>query len=497
VHEVNFRFGVKLTFTMIVFAVVISFTIATIDHLRLREQAFQNKRDQVEHNELMAKYALETIEKAYEVFGNNITLKMKENSRFLKKLYLENPSIDTWDFTLLKESLGMDIYLIDEHNVIVNSSYEPDVGLDFNACCQKLVSVLDERRLSGEFYEDGMDNELNSGLIKKYSYMPTHDKKYIIQLGYSLQEGDIFNRFNFLNTIDELVKSSPSTNKINVLNIGGYILGNSRANDEQKVSGGRRQSFDQTLRTGETTEYRGIWNNEPAIYRYVAYVSKYDTGTTRNKVLEIIYHDKDLQTVLSNNKRAFMLQLVIILVITIALSFIISGWVAKPMHLAFHDSLTGLKNRAAFEELLKVTIAEETKSTALLMIDLDNFKLVNDNLGHDRGDQLLKSVADCITQTARKDDITIRLGGDEFVLVMPSTDKREAGQLAARIIDAIIDSTTSEIDLQNENVTVSIGISLFPEDGIDPETLCKKADKALYVSKENGKNQYHFYEDTI
>ncbi|TCZ76633.1 GGDEF domain-containing protein [Paenibacillus albiflavus] len=493
----NFRFGVKLTFTMIVFAVVISFTIATIDHVRLRDQAIQNKRNQVENNELMAKYALETIEKAYEVFGNNITLKMRENSRNLDNLYIKNPSVDTWDFASLKESLGMDIYLIDEHNVIAYSSYKPDIGLDFNACCQKLVSVMNERRLSGEFYDDGMDNELNTGLIKKYSYMPTHDQKYIIQLGYSLQEGDIFNRFNFLNTIDELVKSSPSTNKINVLNIGGYILGNARINDDQKVSGGRRQSFEQTLQTGETTEYRGIWNNEPAIYRYVAYVSKYDTGTTRNKVLEIIYNDKDLETVLSNNKQAFIFQLFIILIITIVLSFIISGWVAKPMHLAFHDSLTGLKNRAAFDELLKATIAEENKSTALLMIDLDNFKLVNDNLGHDRGDQLLKSVAECITQSARKDDITIRLGGDEFVLVMPSADKREAGQIAARIIDAIVESTTSEIDLKDENVTVSIGISLFPEDGVDPDTLCKKADQALYASKENGKNQFHFYEDMV
>ncbi len=490
----KFHFGIKLTITMIVFAVVISFTIATSDHLRLKNQAVSNKMDHVKQDEMMVTYALDTIEKAYTVFGDNIAVQMKENSVFLLDLYEKTPNFDEWDFAALKQLMPVDIYIINSENVITHSSLENDVGMDFSKCCQKLAKTLDERRESEEFFHDGIDIEQSTGVIKKYSYMPTADKKYIIQLGYSLQDGDIFRKFNFLDTIDELVQKNPSLNEINVLNIGGIPIGQPANQPDQKLSEERRKAFDQTLKTGKTTEFRGIWNNEPAIYHYVHYISEYDEGTTKDKVLEIIYNDKDLQSILSKNKKTFIIQLIFISVITVFLSFIISKWVSRPMHLAFHDSLTGLKNRAAFDELLQTTIAKEKGITALLMIDLDNFKLVNDYLGHDKGDHLLKCVAQCICSVARKNDITIRLGGDEFVLLMPGTSKEEVELTANLIIKTIVESTSQEIQLEGEKVTVSIGISLFPVHGDDPESLCKKADMALYVSKEKGKNQYTFSE---
>ncbi|RAV21229.1 GGDEF domain-containing protein [Paenibacillus contaminans] len=492
----QFRFGIKLTVTMIVFAVAISFAIATSDHLRLREQAIHNKTDQVRQYERMAKYALETIEKAYLVFGANVATKMRENSFFLMNMYERNPNFDEWDFASLKRMLSLDIYIINSSNVVTHSSMARDVGINFSECCRKLAQVLEEKRNAGEFFHDGIDIEQKSGAIKKYSYMPTRDKKFTIELGYSLEEGDIFNKFNFLSTIDELVQNSPSINEVNVLNIGGIAFGESEDASGRKLTEERRAYFERTLNTGQTTEFTGQWQNEPAIYRYVHYVSEFDTGTTQNKVLEIIYNDKDLQLILSGNKKTFAWQLVVILAITVVLSLLISRWVAKPMYLAFHDSLTGLKNRAAFDELLVSTIAKNKGNTAILMIDLDNFKLVNDHLGHDMGDQLLKSAAHCIRSIARKEDITIRLGGDEFVLIMPSASKMQAEDAASRIIEAIVTSTAQEFQLKDEKVTVSIGISLFPEHGADPETLCKKADIALYESKERGKNQYRFYRES-
>lgn len=492
----RFRFGIKLTVTMIVFAVAISFAIATSDYLRLRDQAIRNKSDQVRQYERMAKYALETIEKAYSVFGENIASKMRENSYFLVNTYERNPNFDSWDFAALKRMLSLDIYIIDSNNVVTHSSMAQDVGINFSECCRKLAQVLQEKRKAGEFFHDGLDIEQKSGAIKKYSYMPTRDKKFTIELGYSLQEGDIFNKFNILNTIDELVQNSPSINRINVLNIGGIAFGESEDAPSLKLDEDRRAYFERTLATGQTTEFTGQWRNGQAIYRYVHYVSDFDTGTTQNKVLEIIYNDNDLQLILKGNKKTFALQLAVILAVTVVLSLLISRWVARPMYLAFHDSLTGLKNRAAFDELLATTLAKNKGVTAILMIDLDNFKLVNDHLGHDMGDQLLKSAAHCIRSIARKEDITIRLGGDEFVLIMPSASKMQAEDAAGRIIEAIVTSTAQEFQLKNEKVTVSIGISLSPEHGADSETLCKKADIALYESKERGKNQYRFYRES-
>src|SRR5690606_18512536 len=122
----------------------------------------------------------QTIEKAYYLFGKEISSQMEASSRYLIGLYQRNPSFDEWNFTALKNMLGFDIYIINEQNVITHSSYPEDIGLDFNVCCPKLSQTITERRNSGEFFADGIDIEQTSGNIKKYSYMATPDKKYTI-----------------------------------------------------------------------------------------------------------------------------------------------------------------------------------------------------------------------------------------------------------------------------------------------------------------------------
>ncbi len=171
-------------------------------------------------------------------------------------------------------------------------------------------------------------------------------------------------------------------------------------------------------------------------------------------------------------------------------------WVAKPLHLAFHDSLTGLKNRTALDELFKKKTNKTRRNNALVLIDLDNFKLVNDYLGHGLGDQLIKNTARVIRQIARQGDVAIRWGGGEFVLFLPSISKEEAERTAKKIIHALKEMTSNVALFEEVQVTASIGIALSPDDGIDQETLLKKADLALYASKEKGKNQYQFYENS-
>ncbi|UVI31048.1 GGDEF domain-containing protein [Paenibacillus spongiae] len=205
----------------------------------------------------------------------------------------------------------------------------------------------------------------------------------------------------------------------------------------------------------------------------------------------MIYNEHDLQAALKANRSWLIVQLLIVFGVTIVLSAIISRWVARPMTLAFHDSLTGLKNRAAFDEALAAVLGENRGTTAL--IDLDNFKAVNDNQGHAKGDHLLQCTAQSIRTIARKEDITIRWGGDEFVLIMPATSKQEAEESAKSIIAAIKKMSEREFAPAGGQISVSIGISLAPEHGVDPEMLCKRADIALYASKEKGKDQYRFY----
>jgi diguanylate cyclase (GGDEF)-like protein/PAS domain S-box-containing protein len=163
-------------------------------------------------------------------------------------------------------------------------------------------------------------------------------------------------------------------------------------------------------------------------------------------------------------------------------------------YLAYHDPLTGLGNRKLFYERLSQSLKEakiNRQTIALLFLDLDGFKQINDTLGHDMGDLLLKTVAKRLTRTLRESDFVSRLGGDEFTAILPHIyNFSDAGKIAEKLLSNI----TQPFMLSGKTViiTTSIGISLFPIDGEDADTLIKKADAAMYRAKQLGKNKYEF-----
>lgn len=162
---------------------------------------------------------------------------------------------------------------------------------------------------------------------------------------------------------------------------------------------------------------------------------------------------------------------------------------------AYHDPLTGLPNRQMFHERLHQCIeqaASKNKLVALLFLDLDRFKLINDSLGHDVGDLLLKGVAERLKGCLRGSDTISRLGGDEFTVILPGIPgKADAARVAEKILDAITEVFI--LEGHKLSITTSIGISLYPLDGQDKETLIKTADGAMYRAKELGKNRFEFY----
>lgn len=164
-------------------------------------------------------------------------------------------------------------------------------------------------------------------------------------------------------------------------------------------------------------------------------------------------------------------------------------------HKAHHDSLTQLPNRSLFKDRLiqsvKASIRYD-KSFALLYIDLDNFKPINDNIGHDAGDFVLKEVSKRLMKSVRESDTVARIGGDEFsVILMDVTNNKKAGIVAEKIIESVgLRIQFSEHHLQ---IGVSIGIAMFPKDANDVEQLIKHADQAMYKAKSSGKNRYCFY----
>ncbi len=167
--------------------------------------------------------------------------------------------------------------------------------------------------------------------------------------------------------------------------------------------------------------------------------------------------------------------------------------------LAHHDPLTKLPNRLLFNDRLDHALQHalrEDNQVAVLFLDLDRFKNINDSLGHPVGDKLLQSAAERITNLLRKEDTVARLGGDEFIILI---EEHDDAQVIAHLAQKIINSFSSPflIDRHELHLTVSVGISLYPHDGEDSATLVKNADAAMYRAKEEGRNDYQFYTTSL
>ncbi len=167
----------------------------------------------------------------------------------------------------------------------------------------------------------------------------------------------------------------------------------------------------------------------------------------------------------------------------------------KLLKMAMHDSLTGLANREMLYEYLEKTLARAKRNNqqfTVMFIDLDNFKTINDLHGHKVGDELLVQFSRCLQASTRKENIISRFGGDEFVIVVSSESWRDGCETAVkRLMNAITDMMT---DIGYADViSASIGLAIFPKDGMDSDTLLQNADTAMYVAKTSGKNSFHYF----
>ena len=168
---------------------------------------------------------------------------------------------------------------------------------------------------------------------------------------------------------------------------------------------------------------------------------------------------------------------------------------AQMSYMAQHDTLTGLPNRALLTDRLAQSMAlaqRHDQKVVLLYLDLDNFKHINDSLGHSVGDELLQAVAKRLNECVRQSDTVCRQGGDEFVLLLAEVDTvKDAARAAAMLIEAT--SSPYLVGAHRLHVSASIGLSIYPDDGSDVETLLRNADTAMYHAKKNGRNNFQMF----
>lgn len=162
--------------------------------------------------------------------------------------------------------------------------------------------------------------------------------------------------------------------------------------------------------------------------------------------------------------------------------------------LAYYDDLTDLPNRKSLDSHIEKSLSRSKRhkhNFTLMFVDLDNFKHVNDSMGHEAGDLLLKEVVKRLRGSIRDEDLISRIGGDEFIVVFEETNKDEIEVIATRILESV--ARPYLIHEQEANISLSIGISMYPDDGETKETLIDHADKAMYFAKNNGKNNFKVY----
>jgi diguanylate cyclase (GGDEF)-like protein/PAS domain S-box-containing protein len=168
-------------------------------------------------------------------------------------------------------------------------------------------------------------------------------------------------------------------------------------------------------------------------------------------------------------------------------------------HSAQHDFLTGLPNRMLLNDRIEQAIIfapRHKKKVVVLFLDLDGFKHINDSLGHQIGDKLLQSVAKRLADCVRGSDTVSRQGGDEFVVLLSEVEQAEDAAITARRMLQVV-AEAHPIDKHDLHVTTSIGVSVYPDDGLDAETLIKNADTAMYQAKENGRQSYQFFKPSM
>jgi len=268
-----------------------------------------------------------------------------------------------------------------------------------------------------------------------------------------IQVNDAFNSVTGY-TIEEMLGKTPE------------LLG-SRLNDERFC----RAMLEKLVRSGH---WEGeVWNTRKNGEVYPAWVTISALRNERRRITHYVGMVTDITAIKESQKRL--------------------------EYLASYDGLTGLPNRSFFHSRLQHAIEAASRHghlLAILFIDLDNFKMINDTLGHDMGDRLLVEMAGRLKGCVRQDDTLARLGGDEFTVLLENMgDAGEAARTAQRLVEAA--STPFGLSGREIFVSASIGISVFPTDGQDLLTLMKSADTAMYKVKEQGRNHYQFFTEAM
>ncbi|MFF5994206.1 GGDEF domain-containing protein [Lysinibacillus sp. KU-BSD001] len=480
-----------ITFSIILVSVV---TFTNRELLRKDIKAEQQKSWELIENHILSDMTI--IDNAHYYFDSVVSEQLETELRKMAALYEENPDVSKWDLEALKAQHGYEIYILDETNTVIHTTFTSDLGLSFSACCSKFSAGLDKRRLSGEYYSDAINISTTTGELWKYSYLATPDKKYLLELGLNASNVDLFQKFNFFKTATDLNNKYNDLLEVRILNSGGYYLDANPGEDYKIKHEDERfkEAYEKALQTMEPVEYTDqLADGYMEISRFIPYQAEQVRGASTKRVIYMKYGNSNELASLERNIQQFWLILVIAIVTSLILLVVISGILTKTIRLATFDPLTGVNNRASYVNVMDELLQRKRKdNVGLLLVDLDNFKQVNDQYGHMEGDRVLVETGAILKNVVKKEGIVARFGGDEFAIVLPNTTVDRIEAIAHEVLQAFR-MKKKGADEAWEVLSISVGGALQQEEKETEAMLFTRADKALYQSKNRGKDCYTMY----
>ena len=421
---------------------------------------------------------------------------MEENSRILLEKYAEDQNPENWDLNGLESRMpDYEIYIINQNLKIINSTLSEDMGLDFSKYIE-FSKLLSSRMEKEKFVSDKLDLAQNTGLINKYSYQPTPDGKYLLELSINITERfPVMEDFNIFTTSRQMVQQYQQLNGINFYKFGQDsnrvgLLNSSNPAELEAVDPRTKTMVKETAEKNKMQNTTLNNENYQITEIYLPFLvegNETDSEWWNSFVVKVSYDNQGLINEIEREKRALIFNLSIIFIIFILFSFIMFYFINKIEEMAFRDHLTGLPNRKAFEKYFnQENKKNHNQKLAILYLDLDGFKEVNDNYGHDTGDLLLKTVASRLENTIRSQDKVSRMGGDEFTILLTDIESSRDAKKIIKKIEAKIAEPYQIYD-QEIKISCSIGYSVDYKAQMSFQELINKADLAMYEVK-NEKN---------
>ncbi|GAB2586269.1 GGDEF domain-containing protein [Nitrincola alkalisediminis] len=470
----------RITRLMLGVFIPILILIGVFNGIRMSSD-FEKMINQVEQDVI---HSLQLIDDALEILEKVFDRQMLDGlDEFMQAYHASGESPRDLDLMALKGRFNhtMDVYIINSKGIVEFSTIEQDLGLDLTQWAD-FHEYLETIRAEGVPVVDRMSRETLTGLFRKYGYYPTPDKEWILELGIKPEViAEYMKKLDPVQVGRRIALSNDVIDSIRIIDRLGWELSMSNPEQIEPFVLARANRVRETRQSLELVN----WNT---LTRYILQENRGHMMSfgAPDQVIELVYNRTGLITGIVAN--------ILVTLAGIIVSLILGYWLKtveeELRKQAIYDGLTGVFNRRYGMSLLEIEINKASRLNSplsCLLIDIDNFKKINDSYGHDVGDQVLSKVATELNQTLRAYDVFFRYGGEEFVIVFPGLSLEDAKVCSDRIRQLCAQVSISVDNDKSIQTTLSAGLVLLNQNETSKDLL-KRADMALYEAKQGGRN---------